>query len=190
MKQFICDIKEGRKPKKATLYVKKYSDLDELDDFLTSELGHLKIVKNPKTCPWVVNSSATGKNTAEKIRQRTKEVDSSIFLYITTSVMLFGLDIKDVSIVILFSPFFSLNSILQAGGRAGRRQGNGKRRKSVIYNLYNGTDIKINSPMEKAVRDFCTSSSCLKREMNSYFSSLPLMDQSESWCCSLCSFNN
>ena len=186
LKQFVSDIKEGRKPKKAMLYVKKYGDLDEIDDFLTSELGHLEIARNPNTCPWVVNSSATGRITAEKIRQRAKEENSSIFLYITTSVMLFGLDIKDVCVVILLSPFYSLNSILQAGGRAGRRQGNNKRKKSVIYNLYNGTDIRLNSPMEQTVREFCSTTSCLKQEMNSNFSSLPLLAQSDGWCCSSC----
>ena len=59
--------------------------------------------------------------------------NSTIYLFVSTSVMLFGLDVKDISIVILLSPFNSLNSFIQAGGRAGRRQGDGNRKQSVIY---------------------------------------------------------
>ena len=188
LKRFVSDVKEGKTPKRAILYVKKYLDLADLDEFLTEELGHLEIAQSPNTCPWVVNSSATGKITAERIRERSQEENSSIYLYITTSVMLFGLNIKDVSIVMLLAPFFSLNSLIQAGGRAGRRQGNGKRRRSVIYTLYNGTDLKSNSPMENSVRDFCMTESCLKKKMSSYFSDSPLMTKSQSWCCSFCSF--
>ena len=148
----------------------------------------MNITQSPNTCPWVVNSSATGKMTAEKIRERSQMENSSIYLYITTSVMLFGLNIKDVSIVMLLSPFFSLNSIIQAGGRAGRRQGDGKRKKSVIYTLYNGTDIKVNSPMERGVSEFCATKSCLKQKMSSYFTCSQMNPQNQSWCCSSCSF--
>ena len=186
-KNFVSDLKEGKVPKKAILFVKRLDDLMEIDDFLNDELGHLTVAQNPNTCPWVTNSSATGVVTAEKIRQRAREENSSIYLYITTSVMLFGLDIKDVSIVILFSPFHTLNSIIQAGGRAGRRQGDGKRKKSVVYTLFNGTDLRKNTPMETAVRDFCNESQCLKKKMNSQFSSAPIPQQDESWCCSSCS---
>ena len=183
---FVTDIKQGKAPKKAILYVKRLEDLMELDDFLTSQLGHLKEARNPNTCPWVTNSSACGKITAQRIRERTKSDTSPIYLYITTSVMLFGLNIKNISIVILFSPFNSLNSIIQAGGRAGRRQGNGKRNKSVIYTLYNGTDLRSNTPMENSVREFCKETSCLKSKMNDYFSLSPITPQAESWCCNSC----
>ena len=101
--------------------------------------------------------------------------------------MLFGLNIKDVSMVIMFSPFNSLNSILQAGGRAGRRQGNTKRKKCVIYTLYNNTDIRTNAPMEQSVQQFCREKSCLKDKMNNHFSSHTRTTQDITWCCSSCS---
>ena len=189
LKNFVNDLKNGREPKRAILYVTRLDDLGELDNFLTLELEHLDITRNPRTCPWVTNCSVTGKITAEQIRERSREENSSIYLYITTSVMLFGLNIRDISIVILFSPFTSLNSILQAGGRAGRRQKNGKRKKTVVYTLYNGTDVRKNSPMQSSVRDFCTSKSCLKEKMNSHFSSLSITQQSRDWCCNLCRIN-
>ena len=190
MENLLEDIKNGATPKRAIIFVKKLDDLMELDDFLSDQLGHLEITRSPTTCPWVTNCSATGTVTAEKIRERTRTEDSTITLYISTSVMLCGLDIKDIDIVILFSPFNSLNSIIQAGGRAGRRQGNGRRHKSVIYTLYNGTDLKSNSPMEGAVRDYCRATMCLKKKMNSYFSSNSIPPQSSNWCCSSCSLLN
>ena len=183
---FVSDLKNGKVPKKAILYVRRMEDLAELDDFLTSQLGHLDVARSSNTCPWVINSSATGKVTAQRIRERTTDESSPIYLYITTSVMLFGLNIKDVSIVILFSPFNSLNSIIQAGGRAGRRQGDGRRRTSVIYTLYNGTDLRTNSPMDNSVRIFCKETACLKKNMGGYFSLSPIAEQSKFWCCSSC----
>ena len=189
LKRFVEDILTGKTPKRAVLFVKKMTDLMEVDDFLTSKLGHLDISRDPNTCPWVTNSSATGKITAEKIRARSTTANSSIHLYITTSVMLFGLDLKDVSIVILMSPFNSLNSFLQAGGRAGRRQGDGYRKKAVVYTLYNGTDIRRNSPMEESVRNFHDERSCLKQKVAMLFS--PKQQKNEinntDWCCSFCS---
>ena len=190
LKNFVKDLKARRNPKRAIIYVKRLEELIFLDEFLTLELENLDITKNFNSCPWVVNSSASGKVTAQRIRERAKEENSSIHLYITTSVMLFGLDIKDVSIVILLSPFNSLNSIIQAGGRAGRRQGNGKRSRSVVYTLFNGTDVRKNTPMEKSVKEFCTSPTCLKEKMNFHFSTFSVFARAPSWCCSFCSFEH
>ena len=60
LKYFVLDIKSGRVPKKAIIYVKTMKDLAEIDDFLTDQLGHIESVRNFSTCPWVTNSSATG----------------------------------------------------------------------------------------------------------------------------------
>ena len=156
---------------------------------MASLLGHLDIAKSPNTCPWVANSSASGKITAEMIRARACDEQSPIHLYITTSVMLFGLNIKNVSIVILLSPFNSLNSFLQAGGRAGRRQGDGYRNRSVVYSLFNGTDIRRNSQMEDSVRDFFSGECCLKKKISLLFSVQPYNEMSGDWCCSVCNLN-
>ena len=188
LKKFVEDVKDNRKPKRAVLFVNKLEDLIDIDEFLTSELSHLTLVTDRETCPWVTNYSSIGPHTAEKIRERTQNEDSNIYLYITTSVMLFGLDIKNVDIVIMFSPFNSLNSFLQAAGRAGRRQGDGRRRKSLIYCLYNGTDIRKGTPMEQEVKDICKSATCLKDRISPFYSLSKLsLSQSKNWCCSACS---
>ena len=41
-----------------------------------------------------------------------------LVLYVTTSVMLMGLHVKDINLVILYSPFHTLNSLVQAADRA------------------------------------------------------------------------
>ena len=46
LKQFVGDIKEGKTPKKAIIYVKRYIDLADLDEFLTLELGMLNTYNN------------------------------------------------------------------------------------------------------------------------------------------------
>ena len=60
LKYFVSDLVNGKIPKKAIIYVEKFDNLNDIDDFLTDQLGHLDIVKNVNTCPWVTNSSATG----------------------------------------------------------------------------------------------------------------------------------
>ena len=189
LKHFIfSDINQGKVPKRAILFVKRMEDLIEVDDFLTSHLGHLDMVRDKKRCPWVINYSDIGPVTAHDIRERTVEENSYLYLYITTSVMLFGLNIKDVSIIIMMSPFNNLNSILQAGGRGGRRQGSGERKKCVIYTLYNGTDLRKNSSVEDSVRYFCYERQCLKQKMSSYFVKGDIKAMSLSWCCSSCGY--
>ena len=39
LKRFVSDILEGKAPKRAILFVKKMTDLMEIDDFLNSHLG-------------------------------------------------------------------------------------------------------------------------------------------------------
>lgn len=188
LKHFVKSIEEGAQPKKAIIYVKNLNHLMDINELLRDKLMHLDVVKNPQTCPWVVNSTSSGKNTIEKIRVRSKDPNGNIYLYVTTTVMLMGLDIKDISFVILFSPFNTLNSFLQAGGRAGRRMENGQRKKSVVYALYNYSDIKVNMPyMENNVREVYKTGDCLKRFTNRFFSESPVCVQNEDWCCSNCS---
>ena len=130
----------------------------------------------------------TGKVTIEKIRERSQDPNGNIFLFVTTSVMLLGLNIKDIHIVILFSPFGSLNSLLQAGGRSGRRCENGTRNKSVVYTLFNNSEIRANHPnQDKNVREYYTTQKCLKNYMHSFFSLVNIPSQPLDWCCSNCS---
>ena len=102
--------------------------------------------------------------------------------------MLLGLDLKDIPIVIIFSPFSSLNSFIQAGGRAGRRCENGGRKKSIVYALFNQNEIRENlQHMHKNVRDFYKMNTCLKKYVNTFFSVKDSPQLVDTWCCSVCS---
>ena len=78
LKQFVDSILNGVPPKKAIMYVKKLEHLADVNEFLKSKLGHLDIVKNPDTIPWVINWTNAGKVTIAKIRERSSKPDGGI----------------------------------------------------------------------------------------------------------------
>ena len=57
LKHFVESFKNGTKPKKAILFVKRMQDLCDINEFLKEKLGDLSVVKDPQTCPWVLNFS-------------------------------------------------------------------------------------------------------------------------------------
>ena len=188
LKIFVESLLSGTTPKKAIIYVKKLEHLADINEFLLEKLGHLDIVRDPDRVPWVINWTNAGNVTIQKIRERSSRPDGGIYLYITTTVMLLGLNLKDIEIVILFSPFNNLNSLVQAAGRAGRRGDDGLRCKSVLYALYNHSEIRTNLPnFDNNVREFYKSNKCLKKFISNAFSSSTFYNQYSDWCCSNCS---
>ena len=57
-----------------------------------------------------------------------KTEHEAISLYLSTSVMLLGLDFSDVDIVGIVRPFNMLHYVVQAAGGCGCNMGNGRRR--------------------------------------------------------------
>ena len=85
----------------------------------------------------MVNFSGIGPMTTKSIGDRRGEIS----LYLTTAVMLMGLDLDDIEIVGMIRPFSSLHSVVQACGRAGRSK-NG-RKKVAFFLLFNKYDFKL-----------------------------------------------
>ena len=111
-----------------------------------------ELAENPHNCPWVMNHSGIGPITAECIRQRKNEIS----LYLSTSVMLMGLDLTDIDIVGMVRPFNMCHYLVQAAGRGGRNMGNGLRRKVLFYCLFNNNDIADNVPgISSEIKEFC-----------------------------------
>ena len=134
-------------------------------------------------CPFVMNHSGIGPITAESYRHRRETIN----LYLTTSVMLLGLDLSDISIVGMVRPFNMCHDILQAAGRGGRNLGNGFRKRVLFYCLYNNSDIASNVPgMSKEVKEFCETESCLKVFLKNYFDHSVSVSGHPGWCCSNC----
>ena len=128
--KFVEHIEAGIPPKKAIVFFKKEDDIADVNDYLCNALP--EVSKDPSSCPWVVNFSGVGPATAKSISDRKEEIS----LYLTTSVMLMGLDLKDIEIVGMVRPFSTLHSIIQACGRGGRRSSK-EMKKVAFFLLFN-----------------------------------------------------
>ena len=179
--EYVESIKNGKKLKKAIFFFRREDDIPDVYDYICERLPAQ--AANPDTIPWVQNHSGIGPVTAESIRQRR----DSISLYLSTSVMLLGLDFEDIEIVVMIRPFNFCHYLVQAAGRGGRKMENGLRRRVLFYLLYNNSDISKNVPgLSQAVRSFCQASSCLKEYLRKYFDSDAECQPNLDWCCSSC----
>ena len=104
------------------------------------------------------------------------------------SVLECGVDIRDVTIVILVQPYGRLHAIVQACGRCGRVDRDGRAKKSACVLLYENHDIATNVPgMSSEVREFCKTNNCLKVYLEEVFGSgMTSKKSDDSWCCSNC----
>ena len=131
----------------------------------------------------MMNHSGIGPITAESYRQRRGQIN----LYLSTSVMLLGLDFTNIDIVGMVRPLNMCHYIVQAAGRGGRNLGNGMRKRVLFYLLFNRNDIGNNIPgLSSEVREFCETKLCLKLFLKSYFGEASPMSSDPSWCCSNC----
>ena len=126
-----------------------------------------------------MNYSAVGPNTAMMIQLRI-----DIDLYLTTAVMIMGLNLPNIYLVFMVRPFSMLHSLVQACGRGGRKTLTNERRKVVFFLLYNNNDVAENIDVSAAVREFCNTQMCLKKFLRKYFGVAGFSDVE--WCCSLC----
>ena len=126
-----------------------------------------------------------GKHTKAENELRIQNGD--INLFVTTSVMLCGVDLPRVDLVLITRPYSHISSFIQAGGRGGRLQRDDTRRRVVVYLLYNATDIRANnSHITEPVRKLFMDSACLKQVFHDYFSpEAEHLETDDDWCCSL-----
>ena len=87
---FVDGVRNGTAVKKAIWFFKKEEDIADANDYLCECLPQL--ADDPESCPWVVNFSFIGPATALSIRNREGEIT----LYLTTAVMLMGIDLKNM----------------------------------------------------------------------------------------------
>ena len=179
--EYVASIKSGGNPKKTIIFFRREDDLPDVYDELCERLPGF--AANPETIPWVLNHSGIGPVTAESIRKRRK----SISLYLSTSVMLLGLDFEDIDVVVMVRPFNFCHYLVQAAGRGGRKMENGVRKRVLFYLLYNNHDISRNVPgLSQAVREFCQTDSCLKDFLKKVFGFSTVAKPKSEWCCSNC----
>ena len=131
---------------------------------------------------WIVDHSAVG--TFTKLTNQKRMDKGEIKLYITTSVMLCGIDLPQVDIILVTRPFSHMSSIIQAGGRGGRMQKDEARKRVVVYLLYNATDIRSNARhISNGVRNLYRDNGCFKDALKHYFSpSEDVIPVDINWC--------
>jgi superfamily II DNA or RNA helicase len=105
--------------------------------------------------------------------------------------MCMGIDIPEIDVIIISRPFQHLHMLIQAAGRGGRKQTNSKRRRVIVYLLYNRTDLRSNcKTLSESVRNLYNTKACIKDSMNQYFNvggpSVNFVKHVD-WCCSTCS---
>ena len=147
--KFIECIRNGTPVKRAIFFFKREEDSADVNDFLCEELP--EFASDPATCPWVMNFSAVGPATAKNIRDRGSEIS----LYLTTSVMMMGINLENIQVVGMVRPFSMLHSLVHACGRGGRKTGEPGRDKVVFYLLFNRSDISASVDISPEVRSFC-----------------------------------
>ena len=182
LNKYVENTRCGIPVKKAIWFFKREEDIADINDHLCECLPEL--ADNPSKCPWVINFSSVGPATARSIRDR----ESEITLYLTTAVMLMGIDLADIQVIGMVRPFSTIHSIVQACGRGGRNLGDGKRQKVVFYLLYNKSDLGENMAVSPSVRNFCLTDSCLKKSMMDFFGTEG--SYGGDWCCSNCDIDN
>ena len=175
--KYVEETRLGIPTKKTIWFFRKEEDIADINDFLCEQLPEL--AGDPGTCPWVVNFSGIGSATAKSIRDR-----KDITLYLTTAVMMMGIDLDKVEIVGMVRPFSMLHNLVQACGRGGRKTERMGRQRVVFYLLFNRNDIGENVDISPAVREFCLTTECLKKALMVYFGAQG--DTGGEWCCSNC----
>ena len=176
--KYVDCIKNSLPVKHTIILFKKEDDIADVNDALCEMLP--EYAEDPETCPWCVNHSSVGPATAQSIRSRSGEIS----LYLSTSVMLMGIDCHNIDIVVMVKPFSMIHSLVQACGRGGRKMMDKFRRRVVFILLFNNSDIAANVEISPAVCDLCLTKDCLKEFMMKYFGSDGKCGGS--WCCSNC----
>ena len=176
--EYVACLKDKRAVKHALFMFKNEDDLVDANDFLCEMLPEM--AEDPSCCPWVMNHSSIGPATAESIRNRSGDIS----LYLSTAVMLMGIDCSSIDLIVMVRPFSMLHSMVQASGRGGRKMLGEFRRKVVCYLLFNNSDISSNIDVSEEVRDFCRTDGCLKLALMNYFGTEG--EAGGGWCCSNC----
>lgn len=119
--------------------------------------------------PWMWNHSERDKATVQDLFNRVQPGHPhQIRIIITTTCMLMGLNIPDISIVVNLGEVSNLSDLWQAAGRGGRRIGGvgpeKNRLSSIVYNLLNPEDMAHHT--NQSVKNFMKSTSCLRRGEN------------------------
>ena len=161
---YFEDKKNQQPPKKLLVLSKTIKPLIALHTIMRRMTGECSAA----TASFVMVHSDLPRPTEKVIMERMNEYD---IIYATTRLLL-GYDLDKIDFVILLTPFGEVSSVLQGGGRGGRRKVSGLRSTVQIYQLWNGSDLtKMNKTMTETMRSLCrtASTSCTRKLLRKHF---------------------
>ena len=162
--KYLEDLENGETPKKCIIFCRGngvlgaiYSRLMELTSYR---------YRDCRDSPFVMNHSSLLPPTEKVLAERAGEIS----LYLASNKMLLGIDLADIDLVIFLRPYNQPAALLQGGGRGGRRQKSGKRRRTMVYQFFNAQDFSSqNKQMSSDMRRICQSRECTRKLLREYF---------------------
>ena len=115
-----------------------------------------------------------------------------VTVFLATTRVLLGMDFKNIDLVLFASPFNDVASLLQGGGRGGRRRMDGMRGLVQVYQLYNSSDYGANTKVSEMMASLCKSAdtSCTTKQLEEFFAvpspTMSNSNENNQWCCHFC----
>jgi superfamily II DNA helicase RecQ len=182
-RQWMADREAGIAPKVAIIFAKRLSHLLLVHTWLQKLTGEVSAA----TAPFCMVHSDLTPPTEKVILENVAKEQYSVIA--ATTRFMVGINIKRADVIIFLSPFDELAAMVQGGGRGGRRQADGTRRKVQTYLLFNGHSLTSkNTEMDEEVRKMCRSAatSCTRDVLHEYFN-LGRKEKGQEgghdWCC-------
>ena len=101
--------------------------------------------------------------------------------------MLMGINLKKIDMVIFVRPYNHPSAVVQGGGRGGRKQTDGKRRRVIVYQLWNSQDLtSADKDMSSEMRNVCRNDGCTRKLMGEMFVGECQSSVDEFGCCHSC----
>jgi len=181
--KLVASIRNKTPFKKTIIFFRTQEQAGLVHSWLAQETGYRLCDESP----FVQNHSSVSESDDNVMAARTHD----ILCWLTTNRMLLGRDIPDIKIVIMVRPPNKMHGIVQAMGRAGRRDkaAPGVRSSSLFYLLFNSQDLGGNiREMSEDVRQFCRSKECYVKILRQIFVGQYQPDRkSNENCCGNCS---
>ena len=185
LSHYVKDLKDGVEPKRAIIFCRGNGVLGAIYSHV------MNLTKNQyrdcRDAPFVMNHSSLLPPTEKVLVERSSEIS----LYLSSNKMLLGVNLGKIDIIIFVRPYNHPSAMIQGGGRGGRKQENGMRRKVQVYQFFNSQDFTVlNKDMSPDMKRICLSDVCTRPLLKDFFvgNSEPQeeKEQNADHCCHHC----
>ena len=182
---YVKDLKQGVEPKRAIIFCRGNGVLGAIYSHV------MKLTMNQyqdcRDAPFVMNHASLLPPTEKVLKERSSEIS----LYLSSNKMLLGVNLSKIDIIIFLRPYNHPSAMIQGGGRGGRKQENGMRRRVQVYQFFNSQDFTaMNKDMCPDMKRICQSEECTRPLLKDFFvgNSEPQEDREQipDHCCHHC----